>query len=138
MQPEKKFDWRTIVIIILTAIVGGSGVGAAYWLGARQSKPETEAAGRPKPHQEQPPAPTPAATVKTDSPARRQTTPQPPPPTPEPTPEIDLRIKGNRDSLIYHLPKCPNYRDISPSNIVWFKTHDEARAAGYRMARNCP
>jgi hypothetical protein len=51
--------------------------------------------------------------------------------------EKDLRIKGNRDSMIYHLPNCPNYNDISPSNVVWFKTHDEAKAAGFRMARNC-
>jgi hypothetical protein len=49
----------------------------------------------------------------------------------------DLKIKGNKNSRIYHLPSCPNYNDISPQNIVWFKTQEEARAAGFRMARNC-
>ena len=50
---------------------------------------------------------------------------------------VDLKIKGNRNSKIYHLPGCPNYNDISDKNIVWFKTHEEAKSAGYRMARNC-
>lgn len=50
---------------------------------------------------------------------------------------VDLKIKGNRKSRIYHLPKCPNHNDIAEQNIVWFKTHAEARAAGYRMAKNC-
>ena len=49
----------------------------------------------------------------------------------------DLKIKGNKNSKIYHLPHCPNYDDIAPKNVVWFKTHEEAQAAGYRMARNC-
>lgn len=50
---------------------------------------------------------------------------------------VDLRIKGNRNSHIYHLPGCPNYNDISEQNIVWFRTHEDAKKAGYRMARNC-
>lgn len=49
----------------------------------------------------------------------------------------DLKIKGNKSSRIYHLPNCPNYNDISDRNLVWFKTHEEAKAAGFRMARNC-
>lgn len=49
----------------------------------------------------------------------------------------DLKIKGNRKSMIYHLPGCPNYYQISDYNIVWFRTHEEAKAAGYRMTRNC-
>lgn len=51
--------------------------------------------------------------------------------------ETDLKIKGNRSSRIYHLPGCPNYDDIAERNIVWFKTHEEAKAAGFRMAKNC-
>jgi hypothetical protein len=51
--------------------------------------------------------------------------------------EIDLKIKGNRKSKIYHLRGCPNYADLKESNIVWFKTKEEAEASGYRMARNC-
>jgi hypothetical protein len=46
-------------------------------------------------------------------------------------------IKGNRASHIYHIPGCPNYDDIKEINIIWFATVDEAKAAGYRQARNC-
>jgi hypothetical protein len=46
-------------------------------------------------------------------------------------------IKGNRASLIYHIPGCQNYDDVTEENIVWFSTIDEAKAAGYRQARNC-
>jgi hypothetical protein len=49
----------------------------------------------------------------------------------------EFGIKGNRNSRIYHLPKCHNYNDISEQNIVWFKTEDEAKLAGFRKARNC-
>ena len=63
-----------------------------------------------------------------------------PPPTPPVNQSVivDLKIRGNRNSRIYHLKNCPNYDDIAERNIVDFKTHEEAQAAGYRMARNCP
>jgi hypothetical protein len=51
--------------------------------------------------------------------------------------EVDLQIHGNKNSRIYHLKHCPNYNDISPHNLINFKTHEEAKAAGFRMARNC-
>ncbi len=50
----------------------------------------------------------------------------------------NLNIRGNRRSRIYHLPECPNYESIAQTNIVPFKTQEEARAAGYRIAGNCP
>ena len=53
------------------------------------------------------------------------------------TPAKDLKIKGNKNSKIYHLPGCGSYDQISEKNIVWFKTEEEAQAAGYRKARNC-
>lgn len=53
------------------------------------------------------------------------------------TPAIDKRIKGNRNSRIYHWPGCPNYDDISHRNTVWFASEEEAEKAGYRAARNC-
>ena len=58
-------------------------------------------------------------------------------PTNQTAAQKDLKIKGNRNSKIFHLPNCPNYNDISERHIVWFKTVDEAVAAGFRMARNC-
>lgn len=51
--------------------------------------------------------------------------------------QTDLKIKGNKNSMIYHLPGCASYGRIAAHNIVWFKTGEEAEAAGYRMARNC-
>lgn len=47
------------------------------------------------------------------------------------------RVKGNRNSKIYHLPHCPNYADVSYRNSVPFSSEQQARKAGYRKARNC-
>jgi micrococcal nuclease len=52
--------------------------------------------------------------------------------------DIPLPVLGNRKSLIYHRPDCPNYGEIAPRNRVPFKTAAEAVAAGYRLAKNCP
>ena len=49
----------------------------------------------------------------------------------------DLKIKGNRNSMIYHMPNCASYNEITERNIVWFKTEAEAESAGYRRAKNC-
>ena len=46
-------------------------------------------------------------------------------------------IRGNRRSMIYHWPGCPNYDDIALHNRVPFTTRQEAEQAGYRAARNC-
>lgn len=48
------------------------------------------------------------------------------------------RIIGNRNSRIYHLPGCRSYNAVAERNRVPFTTEAEARAAGYRKARNCP
>jgi hypothetical protein len=47
------------------------------------------------------------------------------------------KIRGNKNSRIYHLPGCPNYDDIAIRNRVYFESHEEAKAAGFRKARNC-
>ena len=98
---------KTVGYVAATILLTVGAVTLAFWLGISQSKP----------------AETNAANISTLTSA--------------PTGEKDLRIKGNRDSRIYHLPGCPNYNDIAERNTVWFKTHDEAKAAGFRMARNC-
>jgi endonuclease YncB( thermonuclease family)/methylphosphotriester-DNA--protein-cysteine methyltransferase len=54
------------------------------------------------------------------------------PPPPEGT------IIGNKNSKKYHRPDCPGYRDMAERNRVFFKTVEEAEAAGYRRAGNCP
>ena len=61
-----------------------------------------------------------------------------------PTPNFSLDvnavgfIRGNKRTMIYHWPGCPNYDDIAPHNRVTFRTSEEAERAGYRAARNCP
>jgi endonuclease YncB( thermonuclease family) len=46
-------------------------------------------------------------------------------------------IRGNKRSMIYHWPGCPNYDDIAPHNRVLFTNREQAEKAGYRAARNC-
>jgi endonuclease YncB( thermonuclease family)/methylphosphotriester-DNA--protein-cysteine methyltransferase len=54
------------------------------------------------------------------------------PPPPEGT------IVGNRNSKKYQRPDCSGYRDTSEKNRVFFKSVEEAEAAGYKRAGNCP
>ena len=54
------------------------------------------------------------------------------PPPPEGT------IIGNKQSKKYHRPDCPGYRDMAERNRVFFRTVEEAEAAGYTRAGNCP
>lgn len=47
-------------------------------------------------------------------------------------------IRGNRNSKVYHLPeRCPSYSSIKPANVVPFRTEEQAKQAGYRLAGNC-
>lgn len=46
-------------------------------------------------------------------------------------------VRGNRNSMIYHLPGCKNYANISAKNVIHFNSEDGAKAAGYRIAANC-
>jgi endonuclease YncB( thermonuclease family)/methylphosphotriester-DNA--protein-cysteine methyltransferase len=72
---------------------------------------------------------------------------------PDPTPPGDWRagvktkrwgapppagtIIGNQNSKKYHRPDCAGYRDMAEKNRVFFKTVEEAEAAGYKRAGNC-
>jgi endonuclease YncB( thermonuclease family)/methylphosphotriester-DNA--protein-cysteine methyltransferase len=49
-----------------------------------------------------------------------------------------MEIIGNKNSKIYHRPNCPGYKNVSEKNQVRFKSAEEAEAAGYRVAKNCP
>jgi len=48
------------------------------------------------------------------------------------------KIRGNRQSKIYHWKGCPNFDDIAERNRVYFETAEEAKARGFRPAQNCP
>lgn len=47
-------------------------------------------------------------------------------------------IIGNKNSKNYHRPDCAGYRNMAEANRVFFKTVEEAEAAGYKRAGNCP
>ncbi len=51
------------------------------------------------------------------------------------TPENKGEIRGNKNSKIYHLKGQLNYDKISPENIVYFNSEQEAINAGYRKAK---
>ncbi|PLT33786.1 thermonuclease family protein [Bacillus sp. V5-8f] len=50
--------------------------------------------------------------------------------------ECDGKIKGNKNSRIYHLPSGAHYDEVAADNVVWFCTEDEAKAEGYRKSKN--
>ncbi|MGO3018235.1 MAG: thermonuclease family protein [Anaerococcus sp.] len=52
--------------------------------------------------------------------------------TADTTPNV---IKGNSNSMIYHLPGQSDYNKISVNNVVHFATIEDAKAAGYRPAK---
>jgi micrococcal nuclease len=56
----------------------------------------------------------------------------------QPASAAEGEIKGNRRSMVYHLPTCPDYGRISAKNVVPFTTEAEAAKAGYHKAKNCP
>jgi endonuclease YncB( thermonuclease family) len=47
-------------------------------------------------------------------------------------------VHGTRNTRVYHLPTCPGYNRMKPTNLVTFATEAEAQQAGYRRAGNCP
>jgi endonuclease YncB( thermonuclease family) len=47
-------------------------------------------------------------------------------------------IIGNRNSMIYHRPDCPDYNKVAEGDRVLFRSEADAEAAGYRRAGNCP
>lgn len=47
-------------------------------------------------------------------------------------------VRGNTNSRIFHRPDCPSYEAVAPRNRREFISIAEAKAAGFREARNCP
>lgn len=81
------------------------------------------------------------AAITDPTPAREEAAPAPVTPTPESSESATTTsggIVGNSNSRIYHWPGCPNYSQIAPSNRVAFASAEEAEAAGFRAAKNCP
>lgn len=45
---------------------------------------------------------------------------------------------GSKSGSVYYLPSCKGADAIKQENKVWFVSAQEAEAAGYRPAANCP
>lgn len=45
---------------------------------------------------------------------------------------------ASKSGTKYYLPSCGSSKRIKEENRVWFKTKEEAEAAGYAPAANCP
>lgn len=45
---------------------------------------------------------------------------------------------ASRNGTKYHLPSCPGAKQIKPENKITFSSPQEAEAAGYEPASNCP
>lgn len=53
-------------------------------------------------------------------------------------PVKDIQIRGNRNSMIYHLSDgCPGFTQVGEQNRVSFESEQAAMDAGYRKAGNC-
>ena len=73
---------------------------------------------------------------------------------PDPTPPGEFRVEakserwgeappegtiiGNKNNKNYHRPDCPGYKSMAESSRVFFKSVEEAEAAGFKRAGNCP
>lgn len=53
----------------------------------------------------------------------------------EPQTEV---VVASRNGTKYHLPSCPGAKQIKPENKITFSSPQEAEAAGYEPASNCP
>jgi endonuclease YncB( thermonuclease family) len=52
-------------------------------------------------------------------------------------PASQAPVLGNRRTMLYHLPHCRGYAEISAGNRVPFASIQDAERGGYRRARNC-
>lgn len=46
------------------------------------------------------------------------------------------KIKGNKNSKVYHIPGSRSYNTIKESNTIYFDSEKDAKDAGYRKAQN--
>lgn len=46
-------------------------------------------------------------------------------------------VMASKNGEAYHLPWCSGAKRISPENIIWFSSPEDAKESGYRPAKNC-
>ena len=99
-----------------------------------------EVFGTPSTSEPSPKAPTP---VPTPEPTPEPTSTPTPEPTPTSTPDPEEEwlnegpFWGSRDSDKYHKPSCYWAKQISPDNLIIFRTRREAIEAGYKACKVC-
>lgn len=54
------------------------------------------------------------------------------------SPSAQGNFVASRNGSSYHLPFCPGAKQIKEENKIWFESAEEAKAAGYKPAGNCP
>jgi methylphosphotriester-DNA--protein-cysteine methyltransferase len=47
-------------------------------------------------------------------------------------------VVASKSGTKYHLPTCPGAKQIKSTNLITFNSKQEAEAAGYTPASNCP
>ncbi len=114
-----------ILLILIIVLVGSLGFGLG-----RLSKLED---GRQPITIELPvsPTPGPAGVAAVGEPTTAPTSPLPSGPA-------QGQLVGSKNSTRYHLPWCSGAKAIREENKIWFASADEAKAAGYTPAANCP
>jgi hypothetical protein len=50
----------------------------------------------------------------------------------------EKQIVASKNGSVYHYIWCPGAKQIKEENKIYFNSKEEAEAAGYRPAKNCP
>jgi hypothetical protein len=50
----------------------------------------------------------------------------------------EMTYVASKNGTKYHLPNCPGVKQMSEQNKLYFSSKNEAEAAGYTPAANCP
>lgn len=50
----------------------------------------------------------------------------------------DIILVASKSGTKYHLESCPGSKQIKDANKIFFSSREEAEAAGYKPAANCP
>lgn len=77
----------------------------------------------------------PANTIISKSPAVSS---QPSNPIQNISPDSNLQFVASKNGTKYHLSTCGGAKNIKPENKLFFNSREEAEAAGYTKATNCP
>lgn len=48
-----------------------------------------------------------------------------------------VKVLGNKNSNLYHLAHCPGFTQVGEKNRRWFDSEQQAKDAGFRLAKNC-